>query len=262
MRMLKEPLDLSKARILISNDDGIHAPGLKHLEKIARSLSKDVWVVAPEDEQSAASHSLTLRRPLRIRKLSRRRYAVDGTPTDSVLLAVTQVMKDHPPDIVLSGINRGGNMGGDVIYSGTVAAAMEATLLGIPAIALSQHIPPGGNPRWATAEAHAADVIRRVADARWPDGVLININFPDVAADDVTGVRVTTQGRRKPGGLIQEGKDPAGRPYFWIGTARAFADHAEGTDLETVYGGGISVTPLYMDLTHRTTVDALRKVIG
>lgn len=129
--MSREPTDLSKARILLSNDDGIHAPGLKHLERVIRGLAKDVWTVAPEEEQSASAHSLTLRRPLRIRKLSRRRFAVDGTPTDAVLLGVMQIMKERPPDLVISGINRGGNMGEDVTYSGTVAAAMEAALLGI-----------------------------------------------------------------------------------------------------------------------------------
>ena len=260
-RGAKQPLDLSRARILISNDDGIHAPGLKHLERIARSLSKDVWVVAPETEQSATAHSLTLRRPLRIRKLSRRRFAVDGTPTDAVLLAIMQIMKDGPPDLVLSGINRGGNMGEDVTYSGTVAAAMEAALLGIPAIALSQHVPPGGNARWSASEAHAPEVLRRLAATSWPGGVFINVNFPDVPAEEVTGIRIATQGRRKPGGALQEGTDPAGRPYYWIATTRAFEDHAQGSDLEIVYGGGIAVSPMHLDLTHHPTLATLEKAI-
>ena len=136
--MFKPPLDLAKARILISNDDGIHAPGLKVLEQAARALSRDVWVVAPETEQSGASHSLTLQRPLRIRRLGPRRFAVDGTPSDSVLLAIHRILKDRRPALVLSGVNRGANLGEDVTYSGTIAAAMEATLLGVPAIALSQ----------------------------------------------------------------------------------------------------------------------------
>lgn len=252
--MAKGPLDLATARILISNDDGIHAPGLRHLERIARALAKDVWVVAPENEQSASAHSLTLRRPLRIRQLSRRRFAVDGTPTDAVLLAVTQILKKRPPDLVLSGINRGGNMGEDVTYSGTVAAAMEAALLGIPAIALSQHVPPGGNARWATAVAHSPEVLRRLAAASWPRSVFINVNFPDVEAEAVTGIRAAFQGRRKPGGAIVEGFDPAGRPYYWIATTRAFEEHALGSDLETVYGGGIAVSPMHLDLTHHATL--------
>lgn len=144
--------DISRARVLISNDDGVHAPGLKMLEKVMRKMAKDVWVVAPETEQSAAAHSLTLRRPLRIRKLTARRFAVDGTPTDSVLMGINQVMKDNPPDLVLSGVNRGGNMGDDVTYSGTVAAALEGTLMGLPPIALSQVTEDGHPTKWSTAE--------------------------------------------------------------------------------------------------------------
>jgi 5'-nucleotidase len=255
--MAKQPLDLASARVLLSNDDGIHAPGLKHLERIVRTLAKDVWVVAPESEQSASGHSLTIRRPLRIRQLSRRRFAVDGTPTDAVLLGVMQVMKGRPPDLVLSGINRGGNMGEDVTYSGTVAAAMEAALLGIPAVALSQNVAPGANARWSTAEAHAPEVLRRIAAASWPGSVFINVNFPDVPQEAVTGIAVATQGRRKPGGAVHEGKDPAGRPYYWIATTRAFVDHARGSDLEVVYGGGIAVTPMHLDLTHHATLRSL-----
>lgn len=258
--MTKRPFDLSRARVLLSNDDGIHAPGLKHLERVMRGLARELWVVAPENEQSASSHSLTLRRPLRIRQLSRRRFAVDGTPTDSVLLGVKHILKERPPDLVISGINRGGNMGEDVTYSGTVAAAMEATLLGIPAVALSQHVPPGGNARWSTAEAHTPELMRRLAGASWPRGVFINVNFPDVPPEDVTGIRIATQGRRKPGGAIMEGNDPAGRPYYWIATTRAFEEHAQGSDLEIVYGGGIAVSPMYLDLTHHPTLRELEQV--
>ena len=258
--MAKQPLDLANARILLSNDDGIHAPGLKHLERVVRGLAKDVWTVAPELEQSASAHSLTLRRPLRIRKLSRRRFAVDGTPTDAVLLAVMQVMKDRPPDLVLSGINRGGNMGEDVTYSGTVAAAMEAALLGIPAIALSLNVAPGGNARWATAEAHTPEVLRRLAAESWPGNVFVNVNFPDVEPEAVTGIRAASQGRRKPGGAIYEAIDPAGRPYYWITSTRAFEEHAAGSDLEIVYAGGIAVSPMHLDLTHQPTLRAFERI--
>src|SRR5215470_11436338 len=149
--MLKAPLDLPTARILVTNDDGINAPGLKVLEKVARSLSRQVWVVAPEAEQSGAAHSLTLRRPLRVRRLSARRFAVDGTPTDCVLLAVHSIMPKRP-DLVLSGINRGSNLGEDITYSGTIAAAMEATLLEIPAIAMSQVSGGRESIKWHAAE--------------------------------------------------------------------------------------------------------------
>src|SRR5437879_8802108 len=153
---MAEPINRDKCRILISNDDGIRSPGIKVLEKIARDLSDDVWVVAPEQEQSGASHSLTTRRPLRMREVARRRYAVDGTPTDSVLIAVKRLLRDRPPDLVLSGINAGSNVGEDMTYSGTVAAAMEATLLGIPAIALSQDY-RGRDIPWQTGQTRPPD---------------------------------------------------------------------------------------------------------
>src|ERR1700724_204666 len=160
--MADEGIDLARCRILISNDDGIESPGLKLLARIARDLSEDVWVVAPEQEQSGASHSLTTRRPLRMREVARRRYMVDGTPTDCVLIAVKRLLRDRPPDLVLSGINAGSNVGEDLTYSGTVAAAMEATLLGIPAMALSQDYRDGDEPPWQTGEEYGPEVIRRL----------------------------------------------------------------------------------------------------
>ncbi|HLI11454.1 MAG TPA: 5'/3'-nucleotidase SurE [Alphaproteobacteria bacterium] len=255
-------LDLSRARILLSNDDGIEANGLKVLERIARTLSDDVWVVAPETEQSAASHSLTLRVPLRIRALGPRRFAINGTPTDSVLLAVQHIMKDGPPDLVLSGVNRGGNLGEDVTYSGTIAAAMEGTLLGVPSIALSQHVGHGQRARWATAEHHAAAVIRKLAAIGWPKGVLLNVNFPDVPAEQVSGIVVASQGRRKLGGELERRLDPRGVPYYWIGTMRTEEPSRRGSDLAAINRGAISVTPLSLDLTHRQTMMRLREKLG
>jgi 5'-nucleotidase len=252
--------DLSNLRILISNDDGIHAPGIKVLERIARSISKDVWVVAPEHEQSAAGHSLTIRRPLRVRKLSRRRFAVDGTPTDAVLLGVNHVLMGRKPDLVLSGINRGSNLGEDVTYSGTVAAAMEATILGIPAIALSQYINHPHPVKWATAEHWAPDIIRKLMAVGWSRNVLINLNFPDVIHSHVTGVEVTRQGKRKLGDNIVERNDPRGEPYVWIGAQRAEERSTPGTDIEAVCRGAVSITPLCFDLTHRETMGAFSSV--
>jgi 5'-nucleotidase len=259
--MFERPLDLSKARILLSNDDGVEATGMKVLERIARSLSDDVWVVAPEGEQSAASHSLTLRVPLRIRTLSERRYSVNGTPTDAVLLAVQHIMKERKPDLVLSGVNRGGNLGEDVTYSGTIAAAMEGTLLGIRSIALSQCVTHGQKARWSTAEHHGADVIRKLVAVRWPKGVLLNVNFPDVPADKVTGVGATAQGRRKIGGELERRLDPRGVPYYWVGTVRIEEPSRKGSDLAAVNRGAISVTPLSLDLTHKPTIRALHEVL-
>ncbi|MGE5546362.1 MAG: 5'/3'-nucleotidase SurE [Solirubrobacterales bacterium] len=253
-------LDLSEARILVSNDDGINAPGIKVLEKVARSISKDVWVVAPETEQSAAGHSLTIRRPLRVRQVSRRRYAVDGTPTDAVLLGINHVLKDKRPTLVLSGVNRGGNLGEDVTYSGTVAAAMEAVILGIPAIAFSQYYGPDNPVRWSTAEHWAPEIIRRVTKVGWGRNVLINVNFPDVAQAHVTGIEVTRQGKRKIGDELSERLDPRGEPYIWIGAQRAEDRSMPGTDIEAVCRGAVAVTPLCVDLTDRDTMRALATV--
>jgi len=249
--------DLSGLRILISNDDGINAPGIKVLERIARTLSDDVWVVAPEHEQSAAGHSLTIRRPLRVREVSPRHYAVDGTPTDAVLLGINHIIKDKRPDLMLSGINRGANLGEDITYSGTVAAAMEATILGVPAIALSQFITPPDPVKWDTAEQWTAKLVRRLLTQGWPRNVLMNVNFPDVAADEVIGIEVTVQGKRKIGDSIMERNDPRGDPYVWIGAQRTEDRGTPGTDIEAVYRGAVTVTPLCFDLTDRPTMQAL-----
>ena len=250
-----EPIaDLSGARILVSNDDGIDAPGIKLLERVAKTLSADVWVVAPASEQSAVAHSLTVRRPLRMLKVGRRRYAVDGTPTDSVLLGVRQLLNDKKPDLVLSGINRGGNLGEDVTYSGTVAAAMEGTLLGIPSIALSLQINSDAAPRWATAEHWAPGIIKKLAAAGWQRNVLMNVNFPDVAADQVNGVAAARQGKRKIGDELVERTDPRGQPYYWIGGQRLEDPGLSGTDLEAIHRGYVVVTPLGVDFTHDNTL--------
>ncbi|MEX2650334.1 MAG: 5'/3'-nucleotidase SurE [Alphaproteobacteria bacterium] len=254
-------------RILLSNDDGIGAPGFRALLTIARRLSKDVWVCAPETEQSGASHSLTLHRPLRVRTINRRRYVIDGTPTDCVLLALNTLMRDKRPDLVLSGVNRGMNAADDVTYSGTVAAAMEATLLGVPAIALSQDF--SGRIHWATAETHGPPLIKRLVAAGWPRDVLINVNFPDAAPGAVTGIEVVRQGRYMFGDAVTERLDPRGRPYYWIGGERSDEDEAmrhkerrRGTDLWALGQGAIAVTAIAMDLTHRTTQRRLQGVLA
>ncbi len=253
------PLDLRRARILVSNDDGIESPGLKLLVKLARVFTDDVWVCAPETEQSGASHSLTITRPLRIRKLGARRYAVDGTPTDCVLLAVNGFMRGRRPDLMFSGINAGGNMGEDVIYSGTVAAALEATLLGVPAIAFSQHSPSGMRFAWPTAAAYLPRVVRRLVARGWPSNTLINVNFPDLPPNRVRGIQVTAQGRRKIGDNLVERLDPRGRPYCWIGPMRDEQRTRRGTDVKAVVDGYVSVTPVFFDLTSRRVLTRLRK---
>jgi len=253
--------DLAGARILVSNDDGIDAPGIKLLERIAKTLSDDVWVVAPASEQSAVAHSLTVRRPLRMAKLSRRRYHVDGTPTDSVLLGVRQLLNDKRPALVLSGVNRGANLGEDVTYSGTVAAAMEGTLLGIPSIALSQQCGGVGPVPWSTVEHWAPDLIRKLAATGWPRNVLMNVNFPDLPPDKVTGIAAAAQGKRKLGDELVERVDPRGQPYYWIGGQRLEDPGLKGSDLEAIHAGKVVVTPLCVDFTHRTTLGKLAALL-
>jgi 5'-nucleotidase len=258
--MFDAPLNLKKSRILISNDDGINAPGLKKLEAIAKKIAKEVWVVAPETEQSATGHSLTLRSPLRIKKAGKNRYSVNGTPADCVMLAINKLMKDHRPDLVLSGINRGSNVGEDMTYSGTIAAAMEATLFGIPAIAFSQEIDDDHvktKVNWSSAEAYTAKIIKKVTSFAWPRDVLINVNFPPVPKTKVTGIEITREGRRKIGDEIIESSDPRGEPYFWIGAQQHSGSYPAGTDLAAIQNGAISVTPLSMDLTHPATMRKL-----
>lgn len=263
--MFDAPLNLKKSRILISNDDGYDSPGLKKLEAIAKKLGKEVWVVAPETEQSATGHSLTLRSPLRIRKLSERRFAVNGTPTDCVMLAMNKIMRDQRPDLVLSGINRGSNIGEDMTYSGTIAAAMEATLFGIPAIALSQEVIEGKAKtriNWSAAEAFTAKVIKKATSVAWPRDVLINVNFPPVPKTQVTGIEITREGRRKIGDEIIESSDPRGEPYYWIGAQLHSGRYPAGTDLAAIQKGAVSVTPLSLDLTHRATMRTLKEAFG
>jgi 5'-nucleotidase len=248
--MDRPPLDLARARILISNDDSIRSEGIKVLEKIARALTDDVWVCAPETEQSGASHSLTIHRPLRARKYDDRHFSVDGTPTDCVMLAMNNLVGDRRPDLVLSGINHGANMGDDVTYSGTVAAAMEAALLGVRAIAVSQMVLEGKPLSFACPDQLGPDVIRKLAAAPWPENVMLNLNFPAVAPDAVTAMKVVRHGRRKLGDDLHERFDPRGRAYFWIGPQRSTEAVPDDTDIAVVEGGGIAVTPIFLDLTH------------
>lgn len=182
-----------------------------------------------------------------------------GTPTDSVLLAIRQIMKDHPPDLVLSGVNRGGNLGEDVTYSGTIAAAMEGTLLGVPSIALSLVVGEG-RANWAMAEAQAVPIIRSIAQLKWPKNVLININFPDVSEKSVKGVKVSIQGRRKLGHL-EERFDPRGKPYYWIGPLRDEDLVGPESDLAAVNDGYVAVTPIHLNLTEFNLLDPLRKLV-
>jgi 5'/3'-nucleotidase len=253
-------------RILVTNDDGIHAPGLKVCEEIARTLSDDVWVVAPEIDNSGVSHSLSLNDPLRLREIGERHFAVKGTPTDCVIMAVRHIAADRKPDLVLSGVNRGSNVAEDVTYSGTVAGAMEGAVLGIASLALSQAYGPGSreNPRWETARHHAPEVIRRVLAAGMPRDVLVNVNFPDCTPDEVQGIAVTSQGKRDQEMLrIDARYDGRGNPYYWLAFARKGRPTArDGTDLSALFSNRIAVTPLRLDLTDEPFMTRLAGEFG
>ena len=207
-------------RILLTNDDGIHAPGLKLLERIAQKLSDDIFVVAPEIDQSGVAHSLSLSNPLRLREITPRHFAVQGTPTDCVIMGVRKLMADRPPDLVLSGVNRGQNVAEDVTYSGTIAAAMEGTLLGVKSIALSQAygaLEGRIKPHWETSESLAPRVLDDILRIGIPTGVLINVNFPACEPAKVAGVAVTSQGRRDAELMrIEERRDGRAIPYYWL----------------------------------------------
>ena len=222
------------------------------MRKIARELSDDIWIVAPEADQSGVSHSLSLNDPLRLREISERHFAIKGTPTDCVIMGVRHIMQELP-DLILSGVNRGRNAAEDVTYSGTVAGAMEGTVLGIPSFALSQaySFATKRAPPWETAITHAPDLIRRVLAAGMPRDVLVNINFPDCPPHEVAGVAVTNQGKRDQELLrIEARHDGRGNPYYWIAFGRGgIAGAARGSDLAALTENRIAVTPLRLDMT-------------
>ncbi|WP_338700870.1 5'/3'-nucleotidase SurE [Bradyrhizobium sp. 26S5] len=249
-------------RILCTNDDGIHAPGLQVVEQIARSLSDDVWIVAPELDQSGVSHSLSLNDPLRLREVSPRHFAVRGTPTDCVIMGARHILGDKLPDLVLSGVNKGRNVAEDVVYSGTIAGALEGTILGFPSFALSQEfsIETRNAPLWETALKFGPDIIRNVIAAGVPRNTVVNVNFPSCMPDDVKGIRITRQGKRNQGFLkIDRRHDGRGNPYFWIGFERAamMDTPAEGTDLAALAARYVSVTPLRLDRTDEAFSETL-----
>jgi 5'-nucleotidase len=253
-------------RILITNDDGIHSEGLDVCAEIARVLSEDVWIIAPEFDQSGVSHSLSLNDPLRLREVGPRRFAVRGTPTDCVIMGAKHVIKVQPPNLILSGVNRGRNTGEDVIYSGTVAGAVEGTIIGIPSVALSQSYKSRSHqpPHWDTALRFGPDIIRRVLDAGIPRDVLINVNFPDCPPNEVKGIAVTTQGRHQQGRLeIDTRQDGRGNAYYWIAYVRTRGEPpADGSDVSALADNRIAVTPLRLDMTDAPFMTKLAELFG
>ncbi len=249
-------------RILITNDDGIHAPGLQSAEKIARQLSDDVWIVAPETDQSGVSHSLTLSHPLRVRKLSDKHYAVNGTPTDCVITGISELM-EGVPDVVLSGVNSGQNIADDVIYSGTVAGAIEGCLMGVPSIALSQAYSFADGIRtvkWETCEQLAPEIVSKLIGQKFPAKTLVNINFPDCLPEAVQGVEVTGQGSFNHGLFLEKRYDGRGYPYYWIRFGREVTDDGEHTDIYAIRNNTVSISPLKLDLTCAAFKEELNKL--
>ena len=247
-------------RILLTNDDGYSAPGLFVLEKIAAQLSDDIWVCAPHEEQSGAGHSLTLGRPVRLRQHAEKRYSVTGTPSDAVAMALKKVLP-APPDLILSGVNRGANLGDDVTYSGTVSAALEGALAGIRSIALSQVYAREGmadEVPFEAAEVWGERVLRPLINMPFAERTLLNVNFPPLTAAEVRGIRVVRQGFHDYArGSLVEGTDPRGYPYYWFGLHGIEPTPGHDTDLEAIADGHVSVTPLHVDLTHDASLRAM-----
>jgi 5'-nucleotidase len=261
--MLNLPADLCDARILIANDDSIHADGIRVLEEIALSITPNVWVVAPETQMSAAGHSLTIHMPLRIKKYDDRHYSVTGTPTDAVLVGVQQVMKDFRPHLVLTGINHGQNTADDVTYSGTIAAAIEATLMNIPAIACSQDYDEhgGGSPDWAIARVFLPRILRAFAGKGWPEYTLMSVNFPRRIDGVEPKIRPVMQGHytmaeQEMVNLI----DPRGRPYLWIGPPPPRDEKDQTKDVGVLKSGQVTVTPLSLNMTDHATLKTLGEI--
>ncbi len=257
--MLKFPTDLSKARVLIANDDGIHSDGIKVLEEAIRKITPNVWVVAPENQQSAAGHSLTIHMPLRIKEYDENHVSVYGTPTDSVLMGIQKVMKGFEPHLVVSGINHGQNTADDVTYSGTIAAAIEATLLGVPAIAFSQDFDElGGKPDWSVARDYVPKILKAFEGRSWADNVLMSVNFPVAKPGVVPEIRARKQGHfNMKDQAMQQSVDPRGRPYFWVGAPPKRDENDPTTDVGSMKAGHVTITPLSLNLTHYPTLQDL-----
>ena len=251
-------------RILLTNDDGIHAEGLAVLERIARSLSDDVWVVAPETDQSGLAHSLTLSEPLRLRRISDKHFALRGTPTDCVIMGVREVLGGKKPDLVLSGVNNGANMADDVTYSGTIAGAMEGTLQGIKSFAISQAANYVDGDRvipWEIVANYAPELLRKLIKVEMPDWTFMNLNFPNCRPEEVQGISVAAQGKLDFGINVEKRSDGRGYPYYWLKFDARKGDFREGTDIHALRSNKISVTPLKLDLTDYDLLDRIQRAV-
>jgi len=261
MNAPRQITDFTGKRILVTNDDGIHAEGLNVLRDIALELCDDVWVVAPEVEQSGAGHSLSIHNPIRPRQYEEKRFSIKGTPTDCVLFAYEVLLK-RKVDLVLSGVNRGHNIAEDITHSGTVAAAMEGALCNVPSIALSLSFDMDATTptvQWQTPVEKGAEVVRRVMQAGIPKGMLINVNFPDCLPDAVQGIRMAYTGRRGVPKSLDARKDIKGHPYYWIHWGEEKYAHQPGSDLAAIAEKFISVTPINLDLTEYKVLEHMRE---
>ena len=245
-------------KILVTNDDGIASPGLHALAAAMRRLG-DVWVVAPDRERTAVGHALTLHKPLRLTRIGRQVFSVNGTPSDCVTLAVKHLMRASPA-LVISGINRGVNIGDDVTYSGTVSAALEGTILGVPSIAVSQE---GLDVfRFGAAAVYARRVAKLVLQRGLPHETLLNVNVPDRPAREIAGVRVTSLSQRRFDNPIIEKEDPHGRKYYWIAGTRTSWERGKDSDHEALRQGFVSITPIHLDVTNHAMLEQLRSWTG
>jgi 5'-nucleotidase len=247
------------SKVLLTNDDGFDAPGLRTLTEVAAELAEEVWIVAPNHDQSGTSHSLSLHSPLRVSQKEERRYSVSGTPGDCVVMAVRHLMVPGRPDLILSGINRGANLGIETVFSGTVGAAMTGMLLGFPSMALSQAFSDRNAVRWDTARALAPKVIRQFAKGAWSEGSILNINFPDVPVGEVGPVELTTQGT----GLMDDvevisGTDPRSLEYHWVSLRRSAREDVVGSETFAIRRGRVSVTPLQFERTNQSVLASLQ----
>ncbi len=259
MQQFSIPTDLKDARILVTNDDGIHAAGIHILAQAMRCFSDDVWVVAPETEQSGAGHSLTLHQPLRSREVAHQQFAVSGTPTDCVLLGIRDILpQDKPPALVVSGVNHGDNMAEHVTYSGTIAAAMEGTLMDIPSLAFSRAICTDQPLQWETATQAIKQVITHLVGYSWMKDVLLSVNIPDCTPEELESIKPAIQGRRYGNDSVDARIDPRGRHYYWIGS-RDYDPlvHKSDTDCALLQQNHITVTPVSLNLTHHATLNEM-----
>jgi 5'-nucleotidase len=243
--------------VLITNDDGIHAPGIKTLHASISEIA-DAYVVAPDRERSASGHSLTIHKPVKAESISARAFSLNGTPTDCVLIGANKLLPEKP-SLIVSGINNGPNLGDDITYSGTVAAAIEGTIMNIPSFAVSLNVAADGTPHYDTAARFASRVAGFILDNSLPYDTLLNINVPDMDIDSIAGVKITRQGKRVYDGSIHETSSPWGELYYWIGGGTPYWEHGEDTDISAVLEGFISITPLHLDLTNHEAIGLLRK---